>query len=98
MTDEQESELANLVRAQEEEKMAKLRASVVGAGFTYPYGNRYYIWANNNIVRVLIGDSINEEDPSWKSIFAMSRSDAKNLADSILELLRDTDTTPNTDS
>jgi hypothetical protein len=63
-------------------------APPIGSGITPVYINRFQVWAyRNGTVRVIVGDSIDTEDPSFKFAFVMSATEAKELAETIVRLM-----------
>ena len=59
----------------------------IGFGITAFYSNRYQLWADEQTMRFVIGDSITGQDFQAKFAFVMTREDAQELANAIDELL-----------
>ncbi len=58
-----------------------------GAGLTPIFVNRYQLWARTDVCRIIVGDAIDLEDPSYKFAFVMTIEDARTLANQLLELI-----------
>jgi hypothetical protein len=65
-----------------------------GAGLTPIFVNRYHLWARTDVCRIIVGDAIDQEDPSYKFAFVMTTDDAKTLANQLLELIGSISTPP----
>lgn len=61
-----------------------------GVGLTPVYSNRFHLWANEQIMRFVIGDSVTGQDVDFKFSFVMTRNDAAELAKVIVDLLAQT--------
>ena len=55
---------------------ATAEVTTPGTGLTPFYSNRFYIRANDQIMRFVIGDSVSGQDLSYNLCFVMTRADA----------------------
>lgn len=64
----------------------------IGHGIPALYANRFQVWVDGGIVRIIFGDTVSGlvEDQEFRVAFVMQRNDAKALADVINELLEQT--------
>lgn len=73
--------------------MVESDQAIPGAGMDASYVNRYQLWANSEVVRFVIGDSVQGSDVQYKHAFVMTRADAETLAVTLLGLLSETSPT-----
>jgi len=69
-------------------------APPTGAGLTPIFVNRYQLWARADVCRIIVGDAIDVEDPSYKVAFVMTTEDARIFANQLLELIASVTTLP----
>jgi hypothetical protein len=64
----------------------------VGFGLNHYYGSRFHLWANDNVMRFIIGDSVSglDKDVEYKLAFVLTRPDAEAFLKVAQELLDET--------